>query len=248
MAKGDAGLLGELVELVDACGDLGGFRRGVLDLVARRLPYESAIFIDDALRQPPTAVNKEQFLGLVRNVQIDPGRYRAGLAKAANALVAGRGVYLDTEVFTTGERRNLPFYAEIVRPQRIRNQLVAHLQFRGAPAGILYLCRHGAVAPFRSRDVSRLAGLLPGIALAQAGMRSAPDPRSLGELTPRERQITQLVCRGLGNREIALLLGTSPITVRNQLTLLFDRLGLDNRTELAAWASDGAHSSFPRRG
>jgi DNA-binding NarL/FixJ family response regulator len=60
-------------------------------------------------------------------------------------------------------------------------------------------------------------------------------------LTPRERQIVRLVAAACTNVEIAAELGSRPQTVKNQLTEIYDKLGLRNRTALALWhiAHDG---------
>jgi two-component system nitrate/nitrite response regulator NarL len=57
-------------------------------------------------------------------------------------------------------------------------------------------------------------------------------------LTPRERDLVDLVRRGMRNREIAEELGVTEGTVKVYLHALFDKLGIDNRTELAMRASE----------
>ena len=55
-------------------------------------------------------------------------------------------------------------------------------------------------------------------------------------LTGREHQIVALVCEGKSNREIATRLGLSPQTVKNQLSVILDKLGLTSRVQLAVYA------------
>lgn len=52
-------------------------------------------------------------------------------------------------------------------------------------------------------------------------------------LTPRERQIAEHVGRGQRNREIAEALGMSEGTVKVYLHTIYQKLGIENRTELA---------------
>jgi two-component system nitrate/nitrite response regulator NarP len=61
-------------------------------------------------------------------------------------------------------------------------------------------------------------------------------------LTPRERQIAQLVAEGLRNREIAERLTMSEGTVKVYLHAIYKKLGVENRTSLAmlAHASNGS--------
>ena len=55
-------------------------------------------------------------------------------------------------------------------------------------------------------------------------------------LTPREHQIVALVVEGRSNREIATRLGLSPQTVKNQLSVILDKLGVTSRVQLAVYA------------
>lgn len=54
------------------------------------------------------------------------------------------------------------------------------------------------------------------------------------ELTLREREIVDLVCKGLSNRAIAADLGTAEGTVKIHLHNIFRKLKVGNRTSLAA--------------
>jgi DNA-binding NarL/FixJ family response regulator len=62
--------------------------------------------------------------------------------------------------------------------------------------------------------------------------RRAPELESLS-LTGAEQAVAVLVCRGISNRQIATLRGTSERTVANQLSEIYRKLGVSNRTELA---------------
>lgn len=57
-------------------------------------------------------------------------------------------------------------------------------------------------------------------------------------LTPRERELIELVRRGMRNRDIAAQLGVTEGTVKVYLHAIFDKLGVDNRTELAMRAAE----------
>ncbi len=52
---------------------------------------------------------------------------------------------------------------------------------------------------------------------------------------PREHAIIQLVAEGCKNREIADSLGTTEHVIKNYLRVIYDKLGLWNRVELALW-------------
>ncbi len=51
----------------------------------------------------------------------------------------------------------------------------------------------------------------------------------------REQYIIQRVAEGCKNREIANSLGTTEHVVKNYLRVIYDKLGLWNRVELALW-------------
>jgi len=63
-----------------------------------------------------------------------------------------------------------------------------------------------------------------------------PDP--LGALAARERAIVRLVAQGRRNREIADDLGMTEGTVKVYLHNIYQKLGVENRTELAVLATD----------
>jgi two-component system nitrate/nitrite response regulator NarP len=60
---------------------------------------------------------------------------------------------------------------------------------------------------------------------------------SLPPLTPRERELVELVRQGLRNRDIAQRLGVTEGTVKVYLHSIFDKVGVGSRTELAIRAS-----------
>lgn len=56
-------------------------------------------------------------------------------------------------------------------------------------------------------------------------------------LSARETQVAQLVARGLTNRQIADTLVLSERTAANHVQHILTKLGLDNRTQIAAWVA-----------
>jgi pimeloyl-ACP methyl ester carboxylesterase len=61
---------------------------------------------------------------------------------------------------------------------------------------------------------------------------------ALYELTPRERDVLELVAQGLGNAELAQRLKVSEKTVRNQVSMLLAKVGAPTRAGLVAVARD----------
>lgn len=66
---------------------------------------------------------------------------------------------------------------------------------------------------------------------------AAPKPDMLGsKLSEREKEVLQLVSHGLGNKEIGEKLYISESTVKNHLRNIMDKLHLQNRKQLIAFA------------
>ena len=57
----------------------------------------------------------------------------------------------------------------------------------------------------------------------------------------REYRIIELVADGLKNKEVAKAIGTIEHVVKNYLRLIYDKLGLWNRVELALWYEARRH-------
>jgi len=70
-----------------------------------------------------------------------------------------------------------------------------------------------------------------------APTQSPPIPSNLAELTPREKEVLQLIATGASNREIAHQLYISEGTVKNHVTNILNRLNLRDRTQAAIWAN-----------
>src|SRR5262245_33796395 len=58
--------------------------------------------------------------------------------------------------------------------------------------------------------------------------------RTRYRLSKREAEVVELVLLGYRNRDIATTLGTSPTTIKKHLTHVFDKVGVDTRTQLVA--------------
>jgi DNA-binding NarL/FixJ family response regulator len=65
---------------------------------------------------------------------------------------------------------------------------------------------------------------------------SAPDPREEAHLTERQREVLQLIARGMPNKVISRQLNLSPSTVKAHISAILRALGARNRTEAAMHA------------
>ena len=79
------------------------------------------------------------------------------------------------------------------------------------------------------------------------GQASQHDP--LAALTPQERRILELIGEGLTNRQIGERMFLAEKTVKNYISGLFAKLGMERRTQAAALAvrvfGDAAHQGPP---
>ncbi len=108
------------------------------------------------------------------------------------------------------------------------------------------------VAELRDRlgadfDGHRAAGrdltLADAVELARRGRGSRDRPSAGWEsLSPAEREVVVLVCAGLSNPAVAGRLFMSRSTVKSHLSRIYQKLGVANRTELAAYASSHTDS------
>ena len=91
-------------------------------------------------------------------------------------------------------------------------------------------------------DPSVTRGLLRHVAVADAGSavdeRREAARRAMDGLSEREREVALAVSRGLANAQIAEELFMSPATVKAYVSRLLQRLGLDNRVQVALLAHD----------
>jgi len=60
----------------------------------------------------------------------------------------------------------------------------------------------------------------------------------------REQRVIELVAQGLKNREVADAIGTTEHVVKNYLRVIYDKLGLWNRVELALWYEARRENNF----
>jgi predicted ATPase/DNA-binding NarL/FixJ family response regulator len=71
-----------------------------------------------------------------------------------------------------------------------------------------------------------------------AGVPASPAARSdATPLTRREREVADLVCQGLTNKEIAARLVVSPRTAETHVQKILSKLGFTSRSQIAAWVT-----------
>jgi two-component system response regulator DevR len=88
------------------------------------------------------------------------------------------------------------------------------------------------------REVAAGRSLLDPVSTARVldKMRHPPTDE-LATLTERERDVLELIGQGLSNREIAERLFLAEKTVKNYVTSVLAKLGMQRRTQAAAWVA-----------
>ncbi len=80
--------------------------------------------------------------------------------------------------------------------------------------------------------------LMSAVADAPPALQKTTDPltKDLQGLTEREREVLEMIARGLNNREIAEKMVVSEKTVKTHVSNLLNKLNLQDRTRAAIWA------------
>ena len=75
--------------------------------------------------------------------------------------------------------------------------------------------------------------------------RTANEGSSVLDLSTRELEVLESMCRGKTNLEIAATLAISPFTVKNHVQRIFRKIGVTNRTQAAARYSEALRQAAP---
>jgi len=78
-----------------------------------------------------------------------------------------------------------------------------------------------------------LVGKLQGLAVRPVAVPANSHATPLVSLTPREREVAEMVGQGASNKRIAQALDISDRTVKSHLTTIFGKLGIADRLQLA---------------
>jgi DNA-binding CsgD family transcriptional regulator len=233
----ESSIAGEVAELgCEAMSQLA-FRREALGLIGRHVGFEGALFTSLDTSLP---IEEEVFSGLERG-QIERARddwtscYAAELAPLWKVAASAGGIVIDSQVFGQRQRARMRYFNEVIGPAGPRHMMWMDLRRRGRLCAMLAFTRTGAV--FHEREVDLLRSLRAVLALGDGWpampRRDVAAEPPIPRLTPREGEIVDLVVLGYTNGEIALALGSSANTVRNQLHGIFKKVGATTRAELA---------------
>ena len=133
--------------------------------------------------------------------------------------------YSEDEPLVTGRDLQRRVRLPRPRPLRARGARAAHQGDRGGGDGAL-------ARRSRPRCSTRCA--------ARPGTANDEREEGLGSLTAREREVLNLLARGLSNRDIAEELVITNKTVKNHLSRIYEKIGVHSRAEaIALWLGVG---------
>jgi DNA-binding CsgD family transcriptional regulator len=120
------------------------------------------------------------------------------------------------------------------------SQIARHVgaSVRTVGADIAAACRRRGLRS-RAQLAAWTAARNAAAASRRTGFVAQPQPER-ARLSPRQAEVVSLVADGLTNEEIAQSLQVSPRTVASHLAMIFGKLGVRSRSELAVWSFDQA--------
>lgn len=186
-------------------------------------------------------IDRSDGMGVVAEAgSVAEGVRRATLVKPQVMLVDlqlpdGTGIDLISRV-----RDDLPGTRFVILTSFDDDDAVAAALRAGAAAYVLKSVR-GAEISDVIRSVAAGRTLLDERTVTR---RRADHEDPTADLTPSERKVLDLIGEGMSNREIAERLGVAEKTVKNHITSLLAKMGLQRRTQVAAWVAGHKHSAW----
>ncbi|HVV86150.1 MAG TPA: helix-turn-helix transcriptional regulator [Kofleriaceae bacterium] len=160
-------------------------------------------------------------------------QYGRDMAPVVRDSLERGGTTLDARSLSA--RSRLAFYSDIIIPSGVREGIFCTVELGGEPLALCVMNRSGRER-FSAASLELIRSLLPLFSLGDRVLaRRAPpsnDEVMVARLSPREREVAELLALGYTNGEIALALTSSIHTVRNQVASLFRKAGASTRAEL----------------
>jgi DNA-binding CsgD family transcriptional regulator len=229
--------IAEFAGVVSECADRREYEAARLEWLELAIGFDASYFgaasPEQVVRPVVTGVN----VARVEQCEARADRYWQDRLALQRAALSQDGVVADHDALSARTRDRMPFYREVVAGHGICATAVAMLRLRGQVSGCVFLGRTSRSARFGG-ELGLLRRALPVLALGEAlhvvdsGLSRTAVVAP--ELTPREQAVLQLVCRGWTNAQIAAQLGSSPRTVKNQVSAILRKTKVANRTQLTA--------------
>jgi DNA-binding CsgD family transcriptional regulator len=235
--------IAQLLGLTAECTDRSDYEAARLQWLEQAVGFDASYFGAAEPEQQVTPVVSGVSDARVEQCEAHADRYWQDRITLHSAAKVRGGVVADHDALSWQARDQMPFYREVVAGHGIRATAVALLRIGGRWVGSVFLGRVSPSAHFGGElDLLRRAlpvlslGSVAHLALSQAEA-PAPAGPDLVSLTSREREVLRLLCRGWTNAQIAARLGSSPRTVKNQVSAILSKTKTANRTQLVSRAA-----------
>jgi len=195
----------------------------------------------------------------------------AGVRNAMRSLLKSVGLeslqYASAQEFLTAYQPNQPgcLVLDIRMPGMSGLELQQQLNLRGAVIPVIFMTGHGDIPmaveamqhgafdflqkPFRDQDLlDRIQrAIVKDGELRQSLGEHARIRAHLESLTPREREVLDLMTQGKQNKVIAQDLGVSPRTVEIHRARVMEKMNAQSVAELVRMMLDLGHAAAPSR-
>jgi len=222
-----------LAELAATANSLCDYERGALELIGARVGFDVAMFKRAGGTGPYTPGLD---LGIKRACMPYWKQFGEEIAPVAAVAMRQGRVAVDVEVFGLRRMERLSYYQLLMRPHGGTSTAIIHFTRRGSIVGCLSLGR--TRGSFAASELDYLRTLATTLSVCEASVLAAPSPvwtiAAAASLTPREREVLGYLRFGYTNAQIAAALGSAERTVRNQLSSIYEKLGVATRAEAAA--------------
>jgi DNA-binding NarL/FixJ family response regulator len=157
-----------------------------------------------------------------------------GLRLAVFVFHRTRVVYQNDAAVRLHARLKKEYQADLIVMLRDHLLRIREIDSAAAPPAVTLLTDargeplYVHVLPFGSGSDSDIA-----VSVRELGIEREAFARRYG-LSPREAEVAELVLRGYPNPVIASTLGIAPTTTKRHLTRIFDKIGVDSRTQLVS--------------
>ena len=149
-----------------------------------------------------------------------------------------------SDYYSNSQFRNLDVYHEVFRPLGIDNHCAVHIPTTKDQIIFFGLERNGG-PDYTDKELFLLEAAQTQLSSAHAiaRTRAQPDTDSISierlckaGLTPRQAETLHWICQGKSNQEIATLMNIRLYTVKDHITSIFNKTGVDNRFSTIVWA------------
>ncbi len=232
----------QLLGLTAECTSRQDYEAARLQWLEQSIGFDGSYFGAAAPEQRLRPVVSGVSDARVEHCEAHADRYWQDRITLHRAATARGGVVADHDALSWRARDRMPFYREVVAGHGIRATAVAMLSMGGRAVGCVFLGRVSPGARFGG-ELELLRRALPALSLGSVAHLTLSQvepaawaPPDVLNLTPREQQVLRLLCRGLTNAQIAARFGSSPRTVKNQVSAILKKTKTANRTQLVSRA------------